>query len=32
MPAWSGRLSDDQIHVIAAYVYHLSRPVDAKQP
>lgn len=26
MPAWSPRLSDDQIHVLAAYVYHLSHP------
>ncbi|MGH8157635.1 MAG: cytochrome-c oxidase, cbb3-type subunit III [Rhodanobacter sp.] len=24
MPAWSPRLSDAQIHVLAAYVYHLS--------
>jgi cytochrome c oxidase cbb3-type subunit 3 len=28
MPAWSPRLNDDQIHVIAAYVYQLSHPVD----
>jgi len=28
MPAWSPRLSDDQIHVVAAYVYHLSHPAD----
>ncbi|WP_040672704.1 cytochrome-c oxidase, cbb3-type subunit III [Rhodanobacter spathiphylli] len=28
MPAWSPRLSDDQIHVIAAYVYQLSHPVN----
>ena len=28
MPAWSPRLSDDQIRVVAAYVYHLSRPTD----
>ncbi len=26
MPAWSPRLSDDQIRVLAAYVYHLSHP------
>lgn len=24
MPAWSPRLDDDQIHILAAYVYHLS--------
>ena len=24
MPAWSPRLSDEQIHVLASYVYHLS--------
>lgn len=24
MPVWSPRLTDDQIHVLAAYVYHLS--------
>jgi cytochrome c oxidase cbb3-type subunit 3 len=28
MPAWSPRLSDDQIRVVAAYVYHLSHPTD----
>ena len=28
MPAWSTRLSEDQIHVIAAYVYHLSHQAD----
>jgi cytochrome c oxidase cbb3-type subunit 3 len=28
MPAWSPRLTDDQIHVVAAYVYQLSHPVD----
>lgn len=28
MPAWSSRLSDDQIHVLAAYVYHQSHPSD----
>ena len=28
MPAWSPRLSDDQIRVVAAYVYHLSHPAD----
>ena len=26
MPNWDKRLSDDQIHVLAAYVYHLSHP------
>ena len=29
MPVWSPRLSDEQIHVVAAYVYHLSHPDDA---
>ncbi len=29
MPAWSPRLSDDQIRVLAAYVYHLSHPDHA---
>jgi cytochrome c oxidase cbb3-type subunit 3 len=29
MPAWSPRLSDDQIHVVAAYVYHFSHDADA---
>ncbi|WP_449429462.1 cytochrome-c oxidase, cbb3-type subunit III [Rhodanobacter umsongensis] len=29
MPTWSPRLSDDQIHVVAAYVYHLSHDADA---
>jgi cytochrome c oxidase cbb3-type subunit 3 len=28
MPAWSARLSEDQIHVIAAYVYHFSHQAD----
>jgi cytochrome c oxidase cbb3-type subunit 3 len=28
MPPWSTRLSEDQIHVIAAYVYHLSHQAD----
>lgn len=28
MPAWSPRLSDDEIHVVAAYVYHLSHSND----
>jgi cytochrome c oxidase cbb3-type subunit 3 len=28
MPAWSPRLSDDQIRVLAAYVHHLSHPAD----
>jgi len=31
MPAWSPRLNDDQIHVLAAYVYHLSHRDDAAQ-
>jgi len=26
MPAWNQRLTDQQIHVMAAYVYHLSHP------
>ncbi|MCG3200709.1 MAG: Cbb3-type cytochrome c oxidase subunit CcoP [Gammaproteobacteria bacterium] len=29
MPAWSPRLSDDDIHVLAGYVYHLSHDGDA---
>ena len=29
MPAWSPRLSDDQIRVLAAYVYHLAHRDDA---
>ncbi|TAL85239.1 MAG: cytochrome-c oxidase, cbb3-type subunit III [Rhodanobacter sp.] len=29
MPTWSPRLSDGQIHVLAAYVYHLSHDNDA---
>lgn len=28
MPAWNSRLSDAQIHVVAAYVYHLSHRDD----
>ena len=28
MPAWSPRLSDEQVRVVAAYVYHLSHPTD----
>jgi cytochrome c oxidase cbb3-type subunit 3 len=28
MPAWSKRLSDDQMRVLAAYVYHLSHQGD----
>ena len=31
MPAWTSRLSDDQIHVIAAYVYKLSHPDNASE-
>jgi len=30
MPAWSPRLSDQDIHVLAAYVYSLSHPVHAQ--
>ncbi|EIL89003.1 hypothetical protein UU5_16364 [Rhodanobacter sp. 115] len=26
MPNWDKRLSDDDIHVLAAYVYHVSHP------
>ena len=29
MPAWSPRLNEDQIHVLAAYVYQLSQDRDA---
>jgi cytochrome c oxidase cbb3-type subunit 3 len=29
MPAWNKRLSEDQIRVLAAYVYHLSHQGDA---
>jgi len=29
MPAWSPRLSDDDIHVLAGYVHHLSHRGDA---
>ncbi|MCG3144696.1 MAG: Cbb3-type cytochrome c oxidase subunit CcoP [Gammaproteobacteria bacterium] len=29
MPAWSPRLSDDDIHVLAGYVYHLAHGADA---
>jgi cytochrome c oxidase cbb3-type subunit 3 len=32
MPAWSPRLSDDQIRVVAAYVYHQSHQADADSP
>jgi cytochrome c oxidase cbb3-type subunit 3 len=32
MPAWSPRLSDDQIRVLAAYVYHLSHQPDGDKP
>jgi cytochrome c oxidase cbb3-type subunit 3 len=31
MPNWDKRLDDDQIHVLAAFVYHLSHP-DADTP
>ena len=29
MPKWSQRLSDEQIHVVAAYVHYLSQRGDA---
>ncbi|CAM5274147.1 cytochrome-c oxidase, cbb3-type subunit III [Rhodanobacter lindaniclasticus] len=32
MPPWSTRLSEDQIRVVAAYVYHLSHPSDEGKP
>jgi cytochrome c oxidase cbb3-type subunit 3 len=32
MPVWSKRLTDDQIHVLAAYVYHLSHAADDSTP
>ncbi|EIL97562.1 cytochrome C oxidase Cbb3 [Rhodanobacter thiooxydans] len=32
MPAWSPRLSDDQIRVLAAYVYRQSHQADAGKP
>ncbi|AGG89299.1 cytochrome-c oxidase, cbb3-type subunit III [Rhodanobacter denitrificans] len=32
MPAWNPRLSDDQIRVLAAYVYHLSHQPDGDKP
>ncbi|WP_109127467.1 cytochrome-c oxidase, cbb3-type subunit III [Dyella sp. C11] len=32
MPAWSPRLTDDQIRVLAAYVYHVSHADHASQP
>jgi len=32
MPAWSPRLSDDQIRVLAAYVYQLSHQPDDGKP
>ncbi|MFC5435125.1 cytochrome-c oxidase, cbb3-type subunit III [Rhodanobacter umsongensis] len=31
MPAWSPRLSDDQVHMLAAYVYQLSHKADASR-
>lgn len=31
MPAWNSRLSDDQIHVVAAYVQHLSQKKNASR-
>jgi Cytochrome c, mono- and diheme variants len=32
MPVWSKRLTDDQIHVLAAYVYHLSHMTHDSTP
>lgn len=32
MPVWSKRLTDDQIHVLAAYVYHLSHAANDSTP
>jgi cytochrome c oxidase cbb3-type subunit III len=32
MPVWSPRLTEDQIRIVAAYVYHLSHPADASSP
>lgn len=32
MPAWSPRLSDDQIRVVASYVYHLSHSANDSKP
>ncbi|QNK01196.1 cytochrome-c oxidase, cbb3-type subunit III [Dyella telluris] len=32
MPAWSPRLTDDQIRVLASYVYHVSHPDHAPPP
>jgi len=29
MPAWSPRLTDDQIRVLASYVYHVSQHGNA---
>ncbi len=29
MPAWAPRLSDDEIHVLAGYVYHFSHSAEA---
>ena len=29
MPAWNRRLSEDQMRVLAAYIYHLSHPANA---
>lgn len=32
MPAWSSRLTEDQMRVLAAYVYHLAHPATAAAP
>jgi len=32
MPAWSSRLSDDQMRALAAYVYHLAHPATVAAP
>jgi cytochrome c oxidase cbb3-type subunit 3 len=32
MPAWKGLLTESEIHLVAAYVYGLSRPVQATAP
>ncbi|TAM38133.1 MAG: c-type cytochrome, partial [Rhodanobacter sp.] len=32
MPTWAPRLTNDQIHVLAAYVYHWSHPTDEDKP
>src|SRR5699024_8742549 len=32
MPHWDARLTDSQIHVLAAYVYHLSQQGHERRP